>query len=345
MNYKEILENVLKNGQPKQAVRFDSSGNPIPVSNGTIGTFCEIFRHDMSQGFPLSTLRRLPYKSTWVELEGFIKGITDKKWYKERNCHFWDEWANPVRVKENLKNGIYFNEDDGSWLSTKEIELQVQSRTNDLGPIYGYQWRNFGEQYGEVNCEPFIEGGCCPATGEYQSIYTNINGIGYFGPDNGFDQLKTIVDRLKTNPYDRRMLCSAWNPNQLHLMGLPACHYSWGVVVYGNKLNLSWNQRSCDLILGVPQNITSYATLQLLLCKESGLEPGELVGKLEDCHIYENLLPKAKELAEREENELPTVEILSKKDGSFSIFDWEYTDIKLDNYQHQGKMDMGSVTV
>lgn len=336
MNYKEILENVLKNGQPKQAVRFDSNGNVVPVENGTIGTFCEIFRHDMSKGFPLSTLRRLPYKSTWVELEGFIKGITDKRWYQERNCHFWDEWANPVKVEKHqyMKEFSYDDtmdreEANKEYYSRKKA---AQKETNDLGPIYGYQWRNFGQSYDYGQGYDYTE--------SYQKIFSDYNGL-----ENGFDQLKIIVDRLETNPYDRRMLCSAWNPNQLYLMGLPACHYSWGVVVYGNKLNLHWNQRSCDLILGVPQNITSYATLQLLLCKESGLEPGELVGKLEDCHIYENLLPKAKELAQREENELPTVEILPKPDGNFSIFNWEYTDIKLENYQHQGKMNMGSVTV
>jgi thymidylate synthase len=341
MNYLEILRNVINNGQPKQAVRFDSSGNHIPVENGTIGTFCEIFRHDMSKGFPLSTLRRLPYKSTWVELEGFIKGITAKSWYQNRGCGFWNEWANPIATKEFYKKNYtdhysesakqgYIDEDPPAAFGS--IEKYIKMSVDDLGPIYGYQWRGFGKHYGsEIKSH---------TPSSLNSSSGPINGL-----ENGFDQLKNIVDKLKTNPYDRRMVCSSWNPNQLDLMGLPACHYSWTVVVYGNKLNLTWNQRSCDLVLGVPQNITSYATLLLLLCKESGLEPGELVGKLEDCHIYENLFPKALELSEREENELPTVEILSKPDGSFSIFNWEHTDIKLDNYNHQGKMDMGSVTV
>lgn len=330
MNYKEILENVLNNGTPKSPVRFDSQNNPIPVENGTIGTFCEIFRHDMSKGFPLSGMRKLPFKSTCVELEGFIKGVTDKHWYQERNCKFWDEWCNPEDAK--LKFDYVMETTPYVYCDVKyenEIELKkaIQKNQDDLGPIYGYQWRNFGEDYN--NETPFST---------YTLLETKLEGV-----EEGFDQLKNIVDKLKNNPYDRRMICSAWNPNQLHMMGLPACHYSWTVVVYGNKLNLTWNQRSCDLILGVPQNITSYAVLQLLLCKESGLEPGELVGKLEDCHIYDNLLPKAKELAQREETELPTVNILGGKD--FSIFNWTYKDIELLNYNPHPKMDMGKVTV
>lgn len=325
MNYKEILLNVLNNGQPKAAVRFDSSGNVIPVENGTIGTFCEIFRHNMSEGFPLSGMRKLPFKSTCVELEGFIKGITSKKWYQERGCKYWNEWANPVTtgVSHNVALHNYAN---NSYEPKPNIK-NIQKETDDLGPIYGYQWRNFGQWYDDGQGYDYTE--------SYQKVGKNFNGI-----ENGFDQLKSIVDKLKTNPYDRRMICSAWNPNQLNMMALPACHYSFTVVVYGDKLNLTWNQRSCDLILGVPQNIASYAVLQLLLCKESGLKPGELVGKLEDCHIYDNLLPKAKELAERDETPLPEVEILS--DG---IFDWDHTKISLTNYNPNGKIDMGAVTV
>lgn len=327
MNYKEILENVLKNGKPKQAVRFDSNNNPIPVENGTIGTFCEIFRHDMSEGFPLSGLRKLPFKSTCVELEGFIKGITSKKWYQDRGCKYWDHWCNPELINKH-KYIQEFSYDESEPI--EELNTEYESRVkmakreiNDLGPIYGYQWRNFDKHYGN-----------------YPVNYDKINYEKY----EGFDQLKSIVEKLKNNPYDRRMICSAWNPNQLNLMALHPCHYSWTVVVYEDKLNLTWNQRSCDLILGVPQNIASYAILQLLLCKESGLKPGELVGKLEDCHIYNNLLTKAKELAKREETMLPTVEILNR-DGSFSIFNWEYSDVKLDNYNPHAKMDMGKVTV
>ena len=328
MNYKEILENIIKNGKTKQPVRFDSNNNPIPVENGTIGTFCEIFRHDMSSGFPLTTLRRMPFKSMSVELEGFIKGITDKKWYQDRGCKFWNEWANPQKVEERIKDIEYFQPMPG--ISSYSVDKKtIQKDVTDLGCIYGYQWRNFGQHYG--NEVPFST---------YTLLEEKLNGV-----EDGFDQLKSIVDKLKSNPYDRRMVCSAWNPNQSHMMALMPCHYSFTVVVYEDRLNLCWKQRSVDSILGLPNNIASYAILLLLLCEESGLKPGELVGILEDCHIYENHLETTKELLKREEKELPQVKIKRKPDGSFSIFDWTWDEVELLNYNPHPKLDMGSVTV
>jgi len=334
VNYLEIIKNVVNNGVAKQAIRYDAAGNIIPVENGTIGTFCEIFRHDMSTGFPLTTLRKMPWRSIRVELEGFIKGVTDKSWYKERGCNFWNEWANPVAVKksaikkeEELKN-IH---NDKSVVLTREAYKSVQLETNDLGPIYGYQWRKFGEWYDEGSGYDYTE--------RYQKVGIDFNGI-----EDGFDQFKSIVDKLKSSPYDRRMVCSAWNPNQMHMAALPPCHWAWNIVVYGDKLNLIWHQRSCDLLLGVGANIASYGLLLMLLCKESGLKPGELVGTLADCHIYENHMEAAKQLIEREEKELPQIEILGK-DGKFSIFDWEWKDVLLTNYNPHDKIDVGAVTV
>ncbi len=340
MNYKEIIENVLTNGVNKQATRYAPDGSVIPVENGTIGTFCEIFRHDMAEGFPLTTLRKMPWKSIRVELEGFVRGITSKKWYQDRGCNFWNEWANPVAVGRALldeKNGEALAAQlavpiGGSELKAKELYKKVQEETDDLGPIYGYQWRYFGSHYGEM---PTYE------VDQYDvEDYHNANGVAC-----GTDQFKSIVEKLKTSPYDRRMVCSAWNPNQEHLMALPPCHYSWSVSVYGNKLNLSWNQRSVDSSHGLPSNIASYALLQLLLCEESGLEPGELVGKLEDCHLYENTLDAVKLMIQRDEKSLPVVKIKRKEDGSFSIFDWTYKDVELIGYDPHPAIDMGKVTV
>ena len=334
MNYLEIIQNVLNNGVQKTATRYDSNGDVIPVENGTIGTFCEIFRHDMSKGFPLTTLRRMPWKSIRVELEGFIKGITDKKWYQERGCKFWNEWANPVLV-DKVENDIHECEigvcESLLGASMEDIEehqcyetptrKEIQADLNDLGPIYGYQWRSFNKTYADCQNED---------DGDF-SGYT--------------DQLKSIVEKIKSSPYDRRMVCSAWNPNQMDMMALPPCHWAFNVVVYGDKLNLIWHQRSCDLLLGVGSNIASYALLLLLLCEESGLKPGELVGTLADCHIYENHLPAARELVGRVEGVLPEVKIGRKLDGSFSIFDWTYDQVDLSGYNPQEKLDIGAVTV
>lgn len=345
MNYIEIIRNVLKNGTPKQPTRLDNQGNVVKVENGTIGTFCEIFTHDMQEGFPLTSIRKMPWKSIRVELEGFINGITSKSWYQKRNCKFWDHWCDPEYLNRVIINSTVINAlgalesiyndknikdiphqcactiDDILALSdglypgpifrypTKEEKAFLQKKIDYLGPIYGAQWRNFG---GHTGC-----------------IHN--------------DQLRLIVDKLKSNPYDRRMVCSAWNPNMMDFMALPPCHWGWNVVVYGNKLNLIWHQRSCDLLLGVGSNIASYALLLLLLAKESGLEPGQLVGTLADCHIYENHLEAAKILCDREESQsLPTVTLLSK-----GIWDWtseeQYT--ILSNYHPQDPVKVGSVTV
>jgi thymidylate synthase len=342
VNYLEIIKNVVNNGVAKQATRYDAAGNVIPVENGTIGTFCEIFRHDMSTGFPLTTLRKMPWKSIRVELEGFIKGVTDKSWYKERGCNFWNEWANPIVTENSLNltvpNDLLFtekekevfrsfnNRQDDSYFEGKMPKKWWQEQQDDLGPIYGYQWVSFGQTYDYGQ--------------SFNDLCSDETGL----PD-GFNQLKSIVDKLKTSPYDRRMVCSAWNPNQMHMMALPSCHVLHQVVVYGNKLNLTWFQRSCDSTHGLPNNIASYALLLMLYCEESGLEPGELVGVLSDCHVYENTIESAKELISREENKLPNIKIKRKEDGSFSIFDWTWSDVELIDYNPHPPIDMGKVTV
>lgn len=309
MNYKQIIENVLKNGQPKEATRLDSNGNVVPVENATIGTFCEIFRHDMGQGFPLSTLRRMPFKPTCVELEGFIKGVTSKQWYKDRNCSYWNYWASPMAVKSFKEDSHSIDNHLGYSI---ERHKKIQEECDDLGEcFYAGSWRGFHDPNGYA--------------------------------DESVDQINELVKILKTSPYNRRMVVTSWNPLGTDYTALHWCHHSFTVCVYGNKLNLAWDQRSCDLLIN--QTIVTYGLLLLLLCEESGLEPGELSGRFIDCHIYENQLDAAKELVKREEKDLPQVKIKRKEDGSFSIFDWTYEDVELINYNPHPKMNMGAVTV
>jgi len=179
----------------------------------------------------------------------------------------------------------------------------------DLGPIYGFQWRHFNAEYEN-----------------YDSDYSN----------KGIDQFKKLIETLKTNPRDRRMIVSAWNPLQLNEMGLPPCHYSFQITTIGNKLNLLWNQRSVDTMLGLPFNIASYALLLHLIAKEAGFEEGKLVGFLADVHIYENHIEGAKEQLTRdtEKYPLPIIETENWK----SIFDWKYEDSKILNYQSYDKI-------
>ncbi len=246
------------------------------------------FEHDLSKGYPLLTTKKVPFRLIASELEFFIKGITDKGWLQERNNHIWDEWCNPKKVPY------------GHDAETQKRMMEEQ----DLGAIYGFQWRHFGAPYAGQHTD-------------------------YAGK--GTDQLKKIIGTLKTNPTDRRMIVNAWNPMALGEMALPPCHYGFQIVVIGDRLNLLWNQRSVDTMLGLPFNIASYGLLLHLLALESGMKEGKLVGFLGDVHIYEDHIRGAKELLSRDVGNYPLPSI---KTNSFtSLFDWKYTDTELLNYQ------------
>jgi len=247
-----------------------------------------IFEHNMSQGFPLLTTKKMPFKCISSELEFFIKGITDKHWLKDRKNHIWDEWANPQKAP----------------YGHNEEAKRKMSEERDLGPVYGFQWRHFGA--------------------DYENWDTNYEG-------KGFDQLKRVVDMLKSNPNDRRMIVSAWNPTAMHKMALPPCHYSFQVIVTNNILNLIWNQRSIDTMLGLPFNIASYAVLLHLLAKEAKMKEGRLVGFLGDTHIYKNHIDGANEQLSRSPNKfsLPRIET----ENFNSIFDWKHENTKVIGYE------------
>lgn len=273
--YLDIIKKILDEGEIKE--------NRTGVDTKAIAG--AMFEHDMSEGFPILTTKNVPFRLVASELEFFIKGITDKVWLQERNNHIWDEWCTPKVVP--------YGHD--------EETLKKMKEERDLGPIYGYQWRNFGKKYVAYDREP--EG-------------------------TGVDQLKNIVEKLKSNPNDRRMIVSAWNPIDLPYMALPACHYGFQVTVIKDKLNLLWNQRSVDSVLGLPFNIASYGLLLHLLAKESGFKEGKLIGFLGDTHIYVNQFEGLEEQLSREPKKLPAL----VTEPFTSIFDWEYTHSKLENY-------------
>ena len=295
--YLDILENVLSNGTWKSN---RTGTRTLTVAN-------QHFSHDMKNGFPLLTTKQMPLSVIAVELEGFIKGVTSKNWYKERNCKIWNEWANPRIVKqEQYKHfmagmGFGVNTDDEK---DRELTHKIMSEQDDLGPIYGFSWRRFGEAYDEND-----GGVLC-----------------------GYDQLKSVVDKLHNNPDDRRMVVSAWNPNQETRMALPPCHFAWVLTHINGTLNLHWTQRSCDLFLGVPFNIASYALLLTLLCKEANMKPGNLSGMLCDCHIYENHIEQCKLQLSRTPKEQPKLEVTGSDDAPFDIFSWVHKDFNLTNY-------------
>lgn len=196
------------------------------------------------------------------------------------------------------------------WCSPKKVPYAHDEETKkkmaaerDLGPVYGFQWRHFNARYAGFTAD-------------------------YAGQ--GVDQLARIIESIKTNPSDRRMLVMAWNPSMLSEMALPPCHYGFQVTVISGRLNLLWNQRSVDTMLGLPFNIASYALLLHLLAKETGLKEGKLVGFLADVHIYLNHLDGAREQLARDPDTYPLAQIETKK--FTSIFNWQYTDTEINGY-------------
>ncbi len=279
--YLDIVSKILNEG----AIKENRTGKDAISIAGAM------FEHDMSTGYPLITTKTVPFKLVASELEFFIKGITDKEWLIARNNHIWDEWCSPKKV-------AYGHDEE------TQAKMKLE---RELGPIYGWQWRNIGAKYQSYDKPP----------------------IGV-----GIDQLKKLVETLKTNPNDRRMIVSAWNPMDFSEMALPPCHYSFQVTVINKKLNLMWNQRSIDVALGLPFNIASYALLLHLLAKEAGLEEGRLVGFLADAHIYCSHIEGLKEQLKREPKALS--KLTTPK--FTSIFDWEYIDSIVENYEHHPRI-------
>lgn len=166
-------------------------------------------------------------------------------------------------------------------------------KNGDLGPVYGHQWRNFNSQ--------------------------------------GYDQIRDIIERIKKNPQDRRIIVSAWNPAQIEQMALPPCHcfFQFDVTPDG-KLNCMLYQRSCDMFLGVPFNIASYSLLTMMIAQVCGLKPGEFVHTLGNAHIYSNHFEQVKLQLTREPLPLPRVRI---NPDVKNIDDFKFEDFELVDYQ------------
>jgi thymidylate synthase len=175
------------------------------------------------------------------------------------------------------------------WCSPDKVPYSHDDETKrkmmeerELGPIYGFQWRHFNAEYASHDKPPKTE---------------------------GVDQLKNVVNKLKQDPNDRRMIVMAWNPSRLQHMALPPCHYGFQIYINNGKLDLLWNQRSADVFLGLPYDIAMYGLLLLMLAKGSGYKPGRLTASLGDCHLYNNHIEQARKQLSRDFRELPNVEI------------------------------------
>lgn len=234
------------------------------TGTGTISVFGRQLRYDLAnEGFPRITTKFVAMKAIKGELLWFLRGDTNIGWLKERGITIWDEWAD--------ENG-------------------------ELGPVYGYQWRNW------------------PA------------------PDGRhIDQIADVVETIKNNPDSRRMIVTAWNVADLDDMALQPCHAFFQFYVADGKLSCQLYQRSADLFLGVPFNIASYALLTHMIAQQTGLEVGDFVWTGGDCHIYTNHIEQVREQISREPYPFPHLELKKAE----SIFDYDMDDILAsDGYQH-----------
>ncbi|MCP4821287.1 MAG: thymidylate synthase [Shimia sp.] len=244
------------------------------TGTGTRSYFGMQMRYSHADGFPLVTTKKLHLKSIIHELLWFLDGDTNIKYLKENGVRIWDEWAD--------ENG-------------------------DLGPVYGYQWRNF----------PAHEPAGVDASGT--PIYTKRT----------VDQIVDLVETIKTTPDSRRMIVTAWNPADVPDMALPPCHTMWQVKILNGKLHLQLYQRSADMFLGVPFNIASYALLQVMLAHVTGYEPGDFVHSIGDAHIYTDHMEQVQLQLSRTPKTLP--KLIIKRDVD-SIFDFKFEDFEFEGY-------------
>lgn len=305
---KAYLEILQKINDTCTDIRQNRTGIPdIGLPNGAI------FEHNMQDGFPLVTTKKMGLKNIATELEFFIKGITDKKWLQDRKCKIWNEWGNPEKIQKKYDKAIQKNP-NLSDIQKLELKNKIASKERDVGPIYGWQWRHFGSKY-KWNTKLINENPC----------------DNYDHKNPGIDQLAQVINKLHNNPNDRRMIVTAWNPVDIPRQGLPACHMMHQLIVRDGKISLTWTQRSCDMFLGIPYNIASYTLLLLLYAKETGLTPYMLKGELHDAHIYTNHLEQVKEQLLRTPYKLPVLEIPDENWNG--LLNWQATDFILKDYQ------------
>tara|TARA_R110002012_G_scaffold10464_3_gene47907 strand:- start:1480 stop:2301 length:822 start_codon:yes stop_codon:yes gene_type:complete len=228
--YIGLLAGVLYGGKEKA----DRTGT------GTRSVFGRTIRHDMCLGFPLLTTKKIYFNHALTEILWIIRGKTDLDYLHTHGVRYWD------------------------------ADYKRSGRTdNNLGPVYGHQWRNFS----------------------------------------GIDQLALLVRGIVETPTSRRLMVNAWNPRDMSNMVLPPCHYGFQVSVRDVYIDLMWQQRSADIFLGLPYDIAMYGLLLELLAKGSGLKAGQLIGNLGDCHLYNNHIEQGKLQLSRNIKELPKINI------------------------------------
>ena len=272
------------------------------TGTGTVSIFGHQMRFDLAHGFPLVTSKKVHLKSILHELLWFIRGDTNIRYLVENGVGIWNDWPYQNWLRETGQDTsleMYSPE----WRAVmKEFIEKIKTDSDfaaqygDLGPVYGKQWRNF-----------------C-----------------------GVDQLTQLIEDIKSNPDSRRLIVSAWNPQDIPVMvksGLPPCHSLFQFYVVDGKLSCQLYQRSADVFLGVPFNIASYAILTMMIAQVSGLGLGDFVHTFGDAHLYLNHMDQVEEQLSRSTFDLPTMKINSQVT---SLFDFVFDDFELQNYQSHG---------
>ena len=278
--YHKLIKHILDHGITKS----DRTGT------GTISVFGTQLRFDLSAGFPLVTTKFVPFKSVLSELLWFLEGSTDERRLAEI---YYGQQRNELIGKQTIWTA---NADKQG----KDLGYLNSDQYKHLGPVYGRQWRLFGNTSLESS---------------------------------GVDQIAQVIEQIKSNPDSRRHLVSAWNVSDLDRMALPPCHYAFQFYVSEGKLSCMFNMRSVDVFLGLSFNIASYALLTMMIAQVCDLELGELIFTGADTHIYLNHLEQVNELLSRDPNhyKLPTVVI----DSSIkSIDDFRMEHFTLVNYKY-----------
>ena len=275
--YLDLLAHILEHGEERED----------RTNTGTISSFGHQLKFDLNDGFPAVTTKSLAWKGVVSELLWFLEGSDDERRLAEIRYG---------KNREELKDLEKFSTiwTDNADNQGKDLGYQNNEVKKILGPVYGVQWRNWGD----------------------------------------FDQIKILLNGIKTNPFGRRHILSAWNVSELDKMALPPCHVmSQYYVTKNGSLSCHMYQRSADMFLGVPFNIASYALLVSILAKICGLKPGTFTHSFGDAHIYKNSIEQVKEQLTRKPMKLPNLkfpDVSSLEElNSLSV-----DDFVLDNYEH-----------
>lgn len=301
--YLNTLKDILDNGAIKHEF---NTGIELKSVLG------RIMRFDLSQGFPLLTTKKVFWRGITHELLWFISGSSNIKYLIDNNVHIWDEWAYKPYLKA-IEKGEMPKITQDEFIQKLKDDGEFAKKWGDLGPVYGRQWRRWQASDGRE-----------------------------------IDQLSWVIKKLKSNPDRKHYVVSAWNPEFIYEMAAPGksmviapCHTIFHFTVNNNKLSCLLYQRSCDMFLGVPFNIASYALLTMMMAQVTGYEPGEFVHVLGDAHIYGNHYEQVKEQISRIPKPFPVMKINPEiKD----IDGFKFEDFTLEGYDPHPPIK-GDITV